>query len=525
MGIPSFYRQVCRKYPNIITKGSNGAGNGVTEWLCLDFNCAMYWVLRRMRPITEANNVHTWEGEFCEAIVAYLEEIVATVKPTKGVYVSCDGVVCAAKRRQQRIRRFKGPWNAAAEAAILGKAVNSGWDQNALTPGSAFMSRLGAALQAAGIAMSSRMGIEVRVSDTEEAGEGEHKLLAHMRTVRPSSCVIYGLDADLILLSFLLASETGATVLLLRETQEFERGGGGANEMVDNNWRTLSVRGLMDAMFGPGRNPGHVRDYVAAMSLLGNDFLPHSLTLTVHNDGIPKLLSALNTCLWSKGEHMVDPVTDRIRMEGIMTVISSWAVSEEGDMLEAAVEGRKRSRHSVGQGETPEETALREWNALPAKWASVTRILSPSTRGLLADWRDIYRQMWGAGDVEAYLAGVAWAWDYYAGRPVDQGWMFTAPLPPLWTDIITYGNNTVVPYVSAPPVLYSTALPSWVHLLSVLPVDSITRLLPTNKHAFMYRHPWFWPSSWSLFDVGRGQMWECEPVIPILPEALLRSFV
>lgn len=524
MGIPSFYRQICRKYPKIITKGTSEVAGGKTEWLCLDFNCAMYWVLRRMRSITETNNVYTWEGEFCDAIVAYLEEIVATVNPTKGVYVSCDGVVCAAKRRQQRIRRFKGPWASAAEAAILGKSVNSGWDQNALTPGSAFMARLGSTLRAAGAIMAVRRGVEVIVSDTEEAGEGEHKLLAHMRKVRPQSCTIYGLDADLILLSFLLASETGATVALLRETQEFERGG--SNEMVDNNWRSLSVNELMGAMFPTcSETPGYVRDYVAAMSLLGNDFLPHALTLTVHNDGIPKLLATLRDQLWINREHLVDPVTDRIRMSGLRDVIGSWASVEEGDMLEAAIDGRKRSRYSVGQGETPEETALREWNALPAKWASVTRILSPSTRGLLPDWQDIYRQMWGAGDVESYLAGVAWVWDYYTGRPVDQGWMFTNPLPPIWSDIATYLQTSGQTFVNPPSVTYANALPSWVHLLSVLPVDSITRLLPKDKHTFMMRHPWFWPSSWSLFDIGRNQMWECEPVIPILPEALLRTFI
>ena len=27
-----------------------------------------------------------------------------------------------------------------------------------------------------------------------------------------------------------------------------------------------------------------------------------------------------------------------------------------------------------------------------------------------------------------------------------------------------------------------------------------------------------------LFDIGKTQMWECEPLIPLLPEGLLRSW-
>jgi hypothetical protein len=38
----------------------------------------------------------------------------------------------------------------------------------------------------------------------------------------------------------------------------------------------------------------------------------------------------------------------------------------------------------------------------------------------------------------------------------------------------------------------------------------------------MKETPWWWPTEWSLFDVGRQQMWECEPVIPVIPESVLR---
>jgi hypothetical protein len=108
-------------------------------------------------------------------------------------------------------------------------------------------------------------------------------------------------------------------------------------------------------------------------------------------------------------------------------------------------------------------------------------------------------------------------------------------LPPLWSDVaawlsVTSGNATVgttsgttSPTISAPAIEYPTPLPDWLHLLAVLPMDSLRRLLPSEKQTLSLTHPWYWPTEWALFDVGRGQMWECEAMIPLIPERVLRT--
>jgi 5'-3' exonuclease len=490
----------------------------------------MYYVLRQMRPFDSSAQT-AWEEEFCEAIAAYMREIVAVAAPTVGVYVSCDGVVCAAKRRQQRLRRFKGPWISASEqevkrltaaaAAASGEesATTESWDQNALTPGSAFMARLGAHLTAAGAALATKTGLEVVISTTAEPGEGEHKLLAHMRRVRPVSCTIYGLDADLILLAMLLTVDTGGAVNLLREAQEFEGRGptaGGAS----SSWRTLDI-GALIGVLGLSVLKGQVRDFVAAMTLLGNDFLSRSLTRTVRDDGIPQLLATLRS-LWASGRTFVD---DRgaIRREALLEIVGTWAATEEADMLNAVKDARRAATSPV-IGSTPVETALKEWNALPARWCSVGRLLgSNEANALVPRWRDVYRGSWRAGSPEAYVAGVAWTWDYYSGRSVCQGWSFDEHLPPLWSDVSAYLKELSVDRIAAPAIAWPTSLPEWIHLLSVLPVASVDRLLPLAQRRLMKEQPWYWPASWSLFDIGRGLMWECEAVIPQIPESVLRS--
>jgi 5'-3' exonuclease len=500
MGIPSFYRQVCRRFPRIVSSVITQA-----QWLCLDFNCAMYHVLRSQPPWSPETGA-LWERGFCKAIGDYMEEIVRIGRPSHGVYISCDGVVCAAKRRQQRLRRFKGPWFSAATSFVEGNEGNEGkkgtsspsWDQNALTPGSAFMAMLGVTLKEAGAALAARTGLAVVVSTTSEPGEGEHKLLAHMRLLKPATCMIYGLDADLILLSMLLHQETGAAVSLLREAQEFEK----TTSTTTPEWRTLNVPGLAAAL---GLSTLQIPSFVAAMSLLGNDFLPRSLTRTVRDDGIPALISALPSLIAEDGS---------LRLASLLALIEGWAATEEADMLATVKKAlRERDRHYP--------TDLERWTATPALRCGIAALLD-STGRLCNNWQELYRS-WCHSNVADYVSGLAWVWDYYRGRPVDQGWFFEPHLPPLWSDIAAYLASATA--VKPPPLLYPEPLPEWLHLLAVLPADSVERLLPPEKARLMNEAPWYWPPRWSLFDIGRSQMWECEPVLPIPSDATLRKLM
>jgi 5'-3' exonuclease len=447
------------------------------------------------------------------AIAAYMNQIVAVGKPSRGVYISCDGVVCAAKRRQQRLRRFKGPWFSAATAAVEGKAGSAAsssspsWDQNALTPGSAFMALLGRILTSEGAALATRTGLTVIVSTTGSPGEGEHKLLAHMRHVKPSSCMIYGLDADLILLAMLLHQETGARVDLLREAQEFETKGSSS----DVQWKLLHVVELVTAL---GLTMVSIPSFVAGMSLLGNDFLPRSLTRTVRDDGIPQLIASLTV---SGSLVAADGSLSKV---GLKTLVGGWAAREEDDMLSsvrAAIKAQGRYY----------PTDLEKWAATPAVRCGISALWDSVTDALKVGWRDIYRS-WCRQDVAGYCAGFAWVWDYYKGRPVDQGWFFEPHLPPLWCDIAAFldriSASPLGPPLASPPIVYPTPLPEWLHLFAVLPAESIERLLPEHA-ALMIELPWYWPTQWSLFDIGRTQMWECEAVLPIPSDAVLRALI
>jgi len=490
MGIPSFYRHLCKRHPEIILRNVPQP----PKWLALDFNCAMYHVLHTM-PDYIPDQKLAWEKRFRRDICEYLKMIVSVVNPSN-IYVSCDGVVCAAKRRQQRLRRFKGPWVTTNEDQLRGVSKIR-WDQNALTPGTAFMASLAKDL----IKTGAGLGIPCIVSTSDEPGEGEHKLMRHLRSQETlESCIIYGLDADLLLLAMLLVKEKEVPVQLLREAQEFEQSTSG--------WCLVDIPKLIHLLL-----PSHDRidDFVMAMSLLGNDFVPKSLTHTVRDDGIPHLIEILKREVWNQGTSLI--LNNRIHTTALRSILVALASEEERHLVKSCISAiRARTRTY--------QDPVEEWQALPSRQATILEVYDSRARCLKSSWKEIYTT-WSTSNPHEYLMTLSWVYDYYKGLPVDLGWAYESHLPPLWSDLL----ESLESNIESPPIVHTTYLPSWIHLVSVLPVASAKTLLKKSQLALLKEAPHYWPTHFSLFDVGTSQIWQTEPCIPIIPESILRQKV
>ena len=215
MGIPSYYRKLIRSHKGLVRKSHPGT----VDWLWMDFNCLIYHCLRRpdLRPYPGSAGRLEWEREFIQAIQTYTKKVVGEVRPTKGVYIAIDGVVPMAKMRQQRLRRFKSAWLTEHGLAEGQMAGIERWDTNAITPGTEFMRSLRLALEKE---VGRHKGW--RLSSSDEPGEGEHKVMAEIRSVTGGSHAVYGLDADLIVLSLLTqdTKKEGMSIHLFREEVE-----------------------------------------------------------------------------------------------------------------------------------------------------------------------------------------------------------------------------------------------------------------------------------------------------------------
>jgi 5'-3' exonuclease len=172
------------------------------------------------------------------------------------------------------------------------------------------------------------------------------------------------------------------------------------------------------------------------------------------------------------------------------------------------------------------DKALNIMNSLPLTWKVERCIASRTEDGwvLNEDWKTKYYEefLWAAtpgSAVKEWLHGIQWILNYYTGGPVDMLWYYPWYLPPLFQDIsagalegkrvIKDGPNPITPIAQ---------------LIMVLPVESYA-LLPRALRRMPIVKPEFYPSKWGFFSAGRRQLWECEPMIPMLPFGFVKKLL
>ena len=465
-----------------------------------------------------------WEDHLIQDVCKYLKKIVGLVGPTEQVFVGVDGVVPMAKMRQQRLRRFKSHWTAAEEIRI-GKStvgLEGRWDTNSITPGTAFMERLGAAL-----CKTKTPGVRWVVSTADEPGEGEHKAMRGIRECSSlQSHVVYGLDADLIVLSML---QPVKEMWLFREAVEC---GEVQYTGDEEEYRYFSIHKLREAVAG-GHDEHYLLDYAMAMSFVGNDFLPHGLSLKLKDGGHDILLAMLKDVRGVVGPLIVDGAWSPVALRACI----DWLARREIDWVRLICAGKLGQRFQAARGTTPVEMAVDEWNKTPLRAAEELALVSAQWRNednktqirLRDDWQDVYHQRWlGARDVEhiceQYIAGLDWILKYYTGAEVSKEWCFPWFLPPLWSDLSAFLSGLGDRVIVAPAPTGFQVKPQE-QLALVMPMASWWLVRDPNLRRLPRQAPQLWPSSFQLFTAGHKQIWECEAQIPLFTPERLRFYL
>ena len=236
MGIPYYVASLLKAHKHIQNTCTAGAPLDV-DCLGVDFNCFVHAYLNAGNPIG--------------SIVVAFHDLVTNVVRAKKVYVAFDGLVPYAKIVQQRYRRMR-------------KGETGEFDKHQISPGTPFMRELADTLRF--------LYPEVIVSDTLEPGEGEHKIFTWLRTLpehERKTTVIYGLDADLVVIA--LAQSHLSDIQLLREQKTGE-------------YQTLGVNALKAVL------PVDVPTFVQMSIQFGNDFLPNLAMFSLREDGYSRAL-------------------------------------------------------------------------------------------------------------------------------------------------------------------------------------------------------------------------------------------
>lgn len=537
MGIPSFYKHLIQTIAGITGKTRHAP----PQVFALDLNCAIYHCIKKVQKVTPYTEEiqTTWEANLHAHVIAYIKQLVRNVAPTKHVYIAVDGVAPMAKIKQQRARRFKSAQAAEQEARIKAEARNEAylptprWDSNAITPGTRFMVGLATALRTYAASNPSK----IIVSPADEPGEGEQKIMAWARVNAPASMVVYGLDADLIVLALWMSATSKTAVDLYREEVEFN-GTIKVDATEEEQFLYMDVQALAKALHSTHGRMGQAqdefsRDFVALMNLLGNDFVPHGMALKIRDDGVQRLCEIQNTALKTPIVKQDTAGLWHYDVEALQKIFTALAADEDKCMLRN-IRKKLEARPGSTAGKSAEERALSLYNDLPVSWAAesvlVNKVFVPGAESqrlfLKTDYAKIYDKiaLWDTATekaAEVYLQTLAWTLSYYSGAPIDTYWYYPWMLPPRHASILKALEGKSLLLV---PSTVRTPLKPVEQLTMVLPESSFA-LLPKEYTRLLSMYPAYWPTAWGTYSFGRRFLWECEPLIPLIQPHEIKNMI
>ena len=502
MGIPAMFSYIVKNHPTIIREYVK---NVLTvDNLYIDGNSIVYDAYNKMDfdKLTESVAV-----SIIRSVILKIEEYISTINPSKTVIIAFDGVAPVAKLEQQRSRRYKSWYQNEITRMIFKKEKDDSWNTTAITPGTKFMAELNDVVSKHfNSASFTRLNVQdIIVSGSNNVGEGEHKIFDYMRMNLEKhfieTTVIYGLDADLIMLSINHLSIC-PNIYLFRETPHFIQSIDSslkpdANYFLDIPELTKTIVKNMnnDRELTLEQQKNKVFDYIFLCFFLGNDFLPHFPAVNIRTGGIDKLLNAYKETIGDTNEYITDGKI--INWNNVRKVVKFLADLEEEFIIK-----EHRSRNSKEKRLMPENTPeekFKKFEATPVYERDMEKYINPVKPNWQARY---YNGLFGIKEGEKeglkegegedkirdiavnYLEGLEWTMKYYTTGCPDWRWKYKYNYPLLLKDLIKYipvFNKEFVPNKPANPVS------EMVQLCYVLPRSSLN-LIPSKLYFELLRH-------------------------------------
>lgn len=547
MGIPSYFKSLAKKHDHTILDLKDSELN--VHQLFFDLNGLIHPVAAHTRKTHPHLSGDSLEDKIHVAIKDEIVKIAKLSQVSELIYLAVDGVAPFAKITQQRTRRYK--------SFMVKKMVNAvhekhgepcdKWDTNAISPGTSFMNRLMQYLGASLGAIQEATACQVIFSGSNEPSEGEHKIIQYIKEEAEKvgqdennkNKVIYGLDADLIMLSII---SNVPDIHLLRESVHF-------GKVLKDRYLYLRIDPLRKALTDeirsyilhpntpsakaslqktrrkgsshkdhnqdddPHHNQDHkkgqadiktpndqqlIHDYVFLCFMMGNDFLPHLPALHIHLGGIEYLLELYADAIHTEGyvDGLVQP-DGQPRMPFLLYIFKQLA-QEESTMLHNFYQSYSRTKYREPAGLTPLQSELRKIDFLPIYKKTKDTVLFGKD-----GWETRYYQRFLCTEdvffedrmtmVKNYLEGLVWTYKYYTKGCCDWHWYYRSTCAPTSRDIYRYLSNHIGELVLH---LDSTTQPLTPpqQLMCILPpvsqklIDPKHRHLMTSKESPLYHY-------------------------------------
>ena len=547
MGIPFYFKKIADAHPGVVHHTLKRAGSTKEKRLYLDFN----GVIHQCAQLVKKNGVKAskFEASLVDAVWAYTLRMVDIVEKALGgeldmVFLGVDGPAPMAKVVQQRKRRYLSVWEKRLSAGVLrdhghpdaAEEAMGGWDSNAITPGTPFMNMLMERL-----AVLCKSKPRWVLSSSNDAGEGEHKIIDHMmKHPRGENCidVVYGLDADLIMLTMLQHGDSGkqGDIVLMRESQQYDRSRVDKGEFVFVHIPML-YDALMDQLvhvYGWNRDLEHrlIHEYIAMCFLLGNDFVPHLSFLSIGHGGIEVLSRAVGL-LHKQGMVLVQceeceggGAGNKLQTQGLRYVLGSL-YTNEGRVLSEQHNGYMADRFEFRfSHKNPVRSASTYVRMYPKMYKDKE---TGAIEYLKSGWQKRYYEvLFGESDSQfvsqctvGYIHMLQWCVHYYMNRVYNDELVYTHAHSPTMYDV----HNTLVATACDPPAGVRDKPVSWNspaepelierRLLLVLPPQSIRSICPDKmRYVQDVRHGMVtvFPYEYKVGTYMKTWGWECAPL-------------
>ena len=486
MGIPSYFSHIVKTHRDILKKLHNFKKN--INNLYLDSNSIIYDELRAVTK--EFNNKlsnEKFEDELILKVCKKIEYYINEISPKNHVYIAFDGVAPVAKLDQQRNRRYKS----ALEKKLF--ISESTWDRCAITPGTNFMSKLTSGINQYFKNKEKKYNLtKIIISGPEDAGEGEHKLFdyirKHEKKHKKEVTIIYGLDADLIMLC-LNHLHISKNIYLYRETPEFIKS---INSDLNPNENYILDIPLLSQIIiqqmNNGKKPNSKQqvnrlfDYILMCFFLGNDFMPHFPSINIRTKGINKMMAAYNNTIGKTNENLTDG--DKLYWKNIYKLVKDLKENELHNITEE-YKLRDRWEKRKFDYKTEDEKQFRYQN-IPIKNRDKEKYIDPNNYGWQKRYYEILFKSNNSTEFKKdvcmnFLEGLEWVMKYYTKGCIDWNWTYKYNYPPLLEDLIKYipeWECTMLEEKEKSPIT------SNLQLAYVLPKTSL-HLIPDNKEEIL----------------------------------------
>jgi 5'-3' exonuclease len=568
MGIPAFLRLIMMDYPDT----HYWDDKVVVNHLYIDANSILYNIYY---SYDKNHSMADFEQYLINEFIKFIQMLIKTTNVDKSVYIALDGSAPRAKMVQQRSRRYKSVYGEEILKQIENKyGVNEDkfkWNTQKITPGTEFMYKLSENMKKyIKSGKLSNKDIKIIFSDSNVPGEGEHKIMPNIRSMKNTNDIIgiFSPDADMIVLAMTVDKNNILIIRTPPDNKDIEAKYGYISSgkkfiyLSIDKYRDAFVKKIKDEI---GINTKFksidiINDYIFLTFLSGNDFVNGISYLKVKEEspgksgGLKITLDIYKKILMEKGNHLItfENEIPKINMEFLKNIFLELSKNEDYFMrkIKQTMEGIRDGKlnNKVDEKEEALSPHLKEWvrfqhrevfNPLHPEYNKYKNIVSAiDTNQPKHIWKEqYYTYFFGISSknigeynrvrseiCQNYLESLVFTLYYYYDRVPSWTFYYRYRMPPIASDIYTNLDKYIT---DINKIQFNLGVPytPLIQLMMTLP-PQMKDLLPKKYGDLMQKGLMpFYPIGFELEYLSGSKYIYSEPILPLLYDDIITKAV